>query len=290
MKIDGAEPRPKFWAGLDRDVPAVMGILNVTPDSFSDGGRFAGPEDAIAAGLAMLKAGADVIDIGGESTRPGAAAVAVADEIARVVPVVRALADAGARISIDTRNAGTMAAALDAGAMIVNDISGLRHDPDAAGLAASYGCPVILMHMRGTPERMNGLAEYGDVAAEVGRELLARRDAALAAGIAPEAIALDPGFGFAKLGEQNVELLRGLGALAAFGHPLVVGVSRKRFIGQFGGGEKPEARFAGSFAAGLFALEQGAMILRVHDVAETVQGVRMWRELTKPSVQSAKEP
>ena len=281
---------PKYWAGLDLSLPRIMGILNVTPNSFSDGGSFAGPDAAIARGMAMLAAGADIIDVGGESTRPDAAAVGVAEEIARIVPVIAALARNGARISADTRNAATMAAALDAGAVIINDVSALRHDPAALRLVAARRCPVILMHMRGTPASMNAEAVYRDVAAEVLAELLRHRDAALQAGIAAQNIALDPGFGFAKLGEQNLALLRATGRFAACGHPVVVGVSRKRFIGQFGGEADPKKRLPGSLAAALYALSLGASLLRVHDVAETVQGAKIWRELTGTPVESVKGP
>ncbi len=260
--------------------PLIMGILNVTPDSFSDGGKFSGADGAIAAGVLMLEAGADIIDVGGESTRPNAEAVPVEEEISRIVPVIAALAARGAKISADTRNAATMAAALDAGAAIINDVSALQHDPASARLVAARNCPVVLMHMRGTPATMNAKAQYADVVGEVLEEILRRRDAAIASGIARENIALDPGFGFAKKGEQNLALLRATSRFAALGHPVVIGVSRKRFIGQFGGAQDPAKRFPGSLAAALFALSQGAHILRVHDVAETVQGVKIWRELT----------
>jgi dihydropteroate synthase len=199
------------------------------------------------------------------------------EEIGRILPVIRALA--GAVMSVDTRNAATMAAALDAGATIVNDVSGLRHDPAAVGLVAARGCPVILMHMRGTPETMNEQAHYGNVVDDVLAELTDLRDAALAAGIAANNIALDPGFGFAKLGGQNLALLRATARFAALGHPLVIGVSRKRFIGEFSGEPEAKNRLSGSLAAGLYALGQGAAILRVHDVAATVQAVRIWRLL-----------
>jgi dihydropteroate synthase len=263
--------------------PVVMGILNVTPDSFSDGGRHTHPSAAIAAGRTMLRQGADIIDIGGESTRPGATPIDPAEELSRIIPVIAALAAAGAIISVDTRNAATMAAALDAGATIINDVSGLRHDPDAARLCAEKKCPVILMHMRGSPLTMNCQAHYMDVVEDVLTELAATRDAALAAGIAPRNIALDPGFGFAKIGAQNLQLLRATARFAALGHPLVIGVSRKKFVGQFGGQTDPQRRFPASLAAGLFALGQGAHILRVHDVAETVQAVKLWHELTNVS-------
>ncbi len=283
-------PRPKTWAGLDLGAPLVMGILNVTPDSFSDGGNFASADAAIARGLAMLEAKADIIDVGGESTRPNAVPVAVEEEICRIVPVIRALALRGATVSADTRNGATMAAALDAGAAIINDVSALQHDPASLQLVARRQCPVILMHMRGTPATMNALANYRDVAREVLEELLRRRDAALAGGVEEQKIALDPGFGFAKAAEHNLMLLRATARFAATGHPLVIGISRKRFIGRFGGEADPQKRFAGSLAAGLYALSQGANILRVHDVEETVQGVKIWRELTAAPVESAKGP
>jgi dihydropteroate synthase len=256
-----------------------MGILNVTPDSFSDGGRHLDPARAIEAGRVMLAAGAAILDIGGETTRPGAPPTPPEVEQARILPVIRALAEAGARISVDTRNAATMAAALDAGAAIVNDISALTHDPAAARLVAARGCPVVLMHMRGTPETMNDLAQYSDVAAEVAAELAARLAAAEAAGIPRGRIALDPGIGFAKNAAQNIALLQRLPLLLGLGCALLVGVSRKRFIGTIGGEPAPDRRTPGSIAAGLFALSRGASVLRVHDVAETVQAVRLWRAL-----------
>ncbi|WP_297444170.1 dihydropteroate synthase [Acidocella sp.] len=274
-------PQTQFWAGLPLTRPLVMGILNVTPDSFSDGGQHFDAQAAIAAGQRLREAGADILDIGGESTRPGSAAVTVAEEIARVVPVIAALAEEGAVISVDTRNAATMASALDAGARIINDISGLAFDPAARALAAARGCPVVLMHMRGTPQTMDEFCAYDDVVADVARELALRRDEALAAGIAPEHICLDPGYGFAKTARQNIELMRGIPALLALGQPLLVGVSRKRFIGQMVGGVSPAERDAGSHAAGLYACAQGAHIIRVHDVAGASQGLRVWQELSK---------
>ncbi|HQT67050.1 MAG TPA: dihydropteroate synthase [Acetobacteraceae bacterium] len=266
------------WAGFDLTRPIVMGILNVTPDSFSDGGL----GDAVARGRAMRAAGADILDVGGESTRPGADIVPPDVEMARILPTIAALAAEGAVISVDTRNAVTMAAALDAGARIVNDVSALRHDPGSAGLVAARGCPVVLMHMRGTPATMNCQAHYADLARDIVAELARRRDEARAAGIGHAAIALDPGFGFAKIGAQNVDLLRALPRLAALGHPLLVGLSRKRFIGDLAGEARAAARLGGSIAGALYALQQGAAILRVHDVAETVQAVRVWQALTAP--------
>ncbi|MDE2328456.1 MAG: dihydropteroate synthase [Rhodospirillales bacterium] len=267
------------WAGFDLARPLVMGILNATPDSFSGGGATQGPSALIETGLAMRAAGAAIIDVGGESTRPGAAVVPPDIEIARIVPVIGGLARDGATVSVDTRNAATMRAALDAGARIVNDVSGLRHDPAAAPLVAAAACPVILMHMRGTPATMSAQAVYDDVVADVLAELAATRDAALAAGIAPAAIALDPGFGFAKRGAQNVALLRALPSFRALGHPVLAGVSRKRFIGELAGEPDPARRDPGSIAAALFAAGRGAAIIRVHDVPGTVQALRVWQAL-----------
>lgn len=269
---------PPAWAGLPPG-PSVMGILNVTPDSFSDGGRFADHDAAIADGLAMAREGAALVDVGGESTRPGAAEVPPAEEQARVLPVIEGLARAGVRVSVDTRHAATMAAALRAGAQIVNDVSGLTFDPEAAGVVARAGCPVIVMHGRGTPADMNRRASYGDIAAEVAGELAALRDQALAAGVRRPAIALDPGIGFAKTGAQNLLLLPRLAALLGLGHLLVVGVSRKKFIGTLGGGLPPADRDAGSLAGGLFAALLGASVIRTHDVVATARALDVWRGL-----------
>ena len=270
---------PPTWAGLTLDRPRVMGILNVTPDSFSDGGAYADPAGAIDAGRALAVAGADIVDVGGESTRPGAHPIDPAEEIRRTIPVIRALATAGVRVSIDTRNAATMEAALDAGAAIVNDVSALAHDPAAAPLLATRRVPVVLMHMRGTPATMMAQAAYGDVAADIAAELAVRIAAAEAAGIARDAICLDPGIGFAKHPAHSIEVLRRLPELAALGRPLLVGISRKGFIGRLSGVPEPHNRLAGSLAAGLFALSRGAAILRVHDVGATVEAVRVWRVL-----------
>lgn len=273
-----AAPRP--WAGLAA-TPAIMGVLNVTADSFSDGGRHLDPGRAITAGLAMAAEGADLVDVGGESTRPGASAVPLEAERARVVPVVRALAAQGVAVSVDTRNAATMAAALDAGARVINDISAFAHDPAAAALVAARGCPAVLMHMRGQPDSMAGLDQYGDVVAEVAAELALRVAAAEAAGVAKAAIALDPGIGFAKGTESGTVLLARLGVLLGLGFPLVVGVSRKRFIGRISGEAEPCRRFPGSIAAGLAACLAGAAVLRVHDVADTRQALEVWRAVLR---------
>ncbi len=264
------------WAGFEGPYPLVMGILNVTPDSFSDGGRNLDP---VAAGFALHEAGADIIDIGGESTRPGAIAVDVETEIARVLPVVTALASAGIIVSVDTRNALTMRRTLDAGARIVNDVSALTFDPDAAGVVARAGCPVVLMHMRGVPATMAQCASYSNVAKEVVFELCARVAAAEAAGISRAQIAIDPGIGFAKGAADNVALLQRLDQLMELGLPMLIGVSRKGFIGLLSGQTEAAARVPGSIAAALWAVSQGASVLRVHDVDATVQAVRVWRGL-----------
>lgn len=270
---------PRTWVGLSLDRPRVMGILNVTPDSFSDGGVHLDPDRAVAAGLAMAEAGADIIDVGGERTRPFSSPTDPAEERARVIPVVGALSRAGLTVSVDTRNSATMAAALDSGARIVNDISALAHDPAAAPLVVARGCPVVLMHMRGVPATMHGYASYSDVAAEVAAELAERIEAALQAGVRREQIAIDPGIGFAKQPAHSVELLRRLPELAALGFPVLVGVSRKGFIGRLTGVSEPRDRLAGSLAAGLFAVAQGAAFLRVHNVSETIQALYIWHVL-----------
>jgi dihydropteroate synthase len=270
----------RTWAGFSLDRPRLMGILNVTPDSFSTGARDMDPGAAIDAGLAMIAAGADIVDVGGESTRPGATPVPQEVEQARVVPVIAALAAAGHCISVDTRNAATMQAALTAGARIVNDVTALAYDPLAAGLVARLGCPVVLMHMRGAFATMYAKAQYADVVAEVRTELAGRIAAAIQAGIRQEQIAIDPGIGFAKQADHSLAVLRGLSALRELGYPLLVGVSRKSFIGAVAGEPDAGRRLGGSLAAGLFAVLRGASILRVHDVRETVQALNVWRTLS----------
>ena len=252
-----------------------MGILNATPDSFANAGITA----TVDQGLVMIAHGADMLDIGGESTRPGATPIPPEEEQARVLPLIRALAGQGAEISIDTRNAATMQAALDAGATIVNDVSGLSHDPAAATLVARYGCRVVLMHMRGTPQTMTAMTQYTDLVGDVKTELAARIEAAMHAGVSRDNIIIDPGIGFAKTGTQNLELLRRLGDFLDFGLTVLVGVSRKTFIGSYVSEPEPARRVPGSIAAALFALQEGADILRVHDVAETAQAVRIWQRL-----------
>lgn len=267
------------WAGLPAG-PLVMGILNVTPDSFSDGGLHLDAGRAVTAGRAMAAAGAAIIDVGGESTRPREShPVGASEEQARILPVVAALARDGLVVSADTRNASTMDAALQAGARIINDVSGLAHDPGAAAVVARHRCPVILMHMRGTPETMDDHAAYDDVAREVAHELAARIEVALSAGISRDQIALDPGIGFAKKARHSGELLARLPLLAGFGRPILAGLSRKRFVRGLGGETRPDASDPGSIAGALYALGRGAAMIRVHDVPGTVQAVRVWQGL-----------
>jgi dihydropteroate synthase len=250
-----------------------MGIVNVTPDSFSDGGRYLDAEAAIAHGLKLLADGADVLDVGGESTRPGAAAVGAAEEEKRVLPVVEALAVAGARVSVDTSKAAVAAAALAAGASIVNDVTALG-DPEMAGVCAGAGCDLVLMHMKGTPRTMQDDPSYEDVVAEVREFLAGRLATAEAAGIDPDQVWLDPGIGFGKTVDHNLELIARIDRIADLGRPVVVGASRKTFIGAITGRPVDE-RLGGSIAAGLAAVAGGADVLRVHDVAETVDALRV---------------
>ncbi len=249
---------------LDR--PVVMGILNVTPDSFSDGGRLRTMGAALARAREMAAAGADLLDVGGESTRPGAAEVPADEELARVLPVVEALrGEVEVPVSVDTRRARVARAALAAGAAVVNDVSALG-DPAMAGVVAAAGAGVVLMHMRGTPATMQSLAAYGDVAAEVAAELRGAVARARAAGIDDRRVVLDPGVGFAKTAEQNVELVARLGVLARLGFPLLLGASRKAFIGALLGGIPADERDAGTAGACVAGLARGARVFRVHDV------------------------
>ena len=260
------------------DQPQVMGILNVTPDSFSDGGQFMDdPEVAGAHASAMLEGGAALIDIGGESTRPGAAAVWEGDELKRVIPLVEKLAAAGAAISIDTRRPAVMEAALMAGAHVINDVSALRHDPRSLEFAARAGVPVVLMHAPGEGNDLHADGNYADVVLDVFDWLLARRDAALAAGIARERIVLDPGIGFGKSVADNLALLNALPLFHALGQPLLLGASRKRMIGALSGEAPAHQRLGGSVALAVKGMEAGVQLLRVHDVPETVQALRVWR-------------
>lgn len=252
----------------------LMGVVNVTPDSFSDGGLYLDPEAAIAHGRELVEAGADILDVGGESTRPGAEGVGAEEELARVVPVIEGLGGAGAQVSVDTSKAAVAAAALDAGAEIVNDVTALRGDPEMAALCAERGCGVVLMHMLGRPRTMQDDPRYDDVVTEVKAFLAERLEAAVAAGVPEEGIWLDPGIGFGKTGAHNMELLRRLGELRELGRPLVVGTSRKSFIGRIDG-SPPDERLGGTIASSVLAAVEGAEVLRVHDVAEVRQALTL---------------
>jgi dihydropteroate synthase len=250
----------------------LMGVVNVTPDSFSDGGLYLDPEAAIAHGRKLAKAGAEILDVGGESTRPGAAPVDEAEEMRRVVPVIRGLSGIDCQISVDTSKAAVAAAALDAGATIVNDVTALRGDPEMAALCAERGCGVVLMHMLGEPRTMQDDPRYGDVVAEVKAFLAERLEAAVSAAVAEERVWLDPGIGFGKTAAHNLELLRRLGELRELGRPLVVGTSRKSFIGHLDGSAADD-RLGGTIASSILAVAEGAEVLRVHDVAEMRQAL-----------------
>ncbi len=267
-------------AGLSLDRPRIMGILNVTPDSFSDGGHRADPALAVRDGLAMLEQGADILDVGGESTRPGARPVTLDEERARVLPVVRALAEAGACVSIDTRHAAIMREAVAAGARIINDVTALGGDPDSLGAAAEAGVPVVLMHMQGDPQTMQQAPRYGHVALDIYDYLAARLEACAAAGIAAGQVVVDPGIGFGKTVTHNLQLLEQIALFQGLGCPVLLGASRKSFIGKLSRGEPAKARLPGSLAAVLFALQRGVQIIRVHDVAETRQAVDVWQAMT----------
>ena len=250
----------------------LMGVVNVTPDSFSDGGLYLDPEAAIAHGRELVAAGAEILDVGGESTRPGAEAVAQDEELRRVIPVIEGLVATEDQVSVDTSKAAVAAAALEAGAAIVNDVTALRGDPEMAALCAERGAGVVLMHMRGKPRTMQDDPRYEDVVDEVKAFLAERLEAAVAAGIAEDDIWLDPGIGFGKTAAHNMELLRRLGELRDLGRPLVIGTSRKSFIGKLDGSAAGE-RLGGTIASSVLAAAEGAAVLRVHDVAEARQAL-----------------
>jgi dihydropteroate synthase len=256
-----------------------MGVLNVTPDSFSDGGRFATVDAAVAQAQAMVAAGADMIDVGGESTRPGSVPVAADEQIKRVVPVIERIANLPVTISIDTTRAAVAQSALDAGVAVVNDISAGRDDGDLLPLVARRGVPVVLMHMQGTPATMQDAPSYRDVVAETISFLRERVAAAQAVGVELSKILLDPGIGFGKTQEHNLELLRRQREFLALGRPIVIGTSRKGFIGRITGESEPSKRLFGTAASVALAIANGAAIVRVHDVGPMVQVVRMTRAI-----------
>ena len=282
-------PRAAF-AGLTLERPQVMGVINVTPDSFSDGGDRFDSARAVDDGLAMLEAGATILDVGGESTRPGAEPVPIEEEMRRTIPVVRRLVEAGARVSIDTRRATIMRAAIDAGAAILNDVTALTGDPMSLRLAAESGLPVVLMHMQGEPRTMQANPSYEDVALDVYDWLEARVLDCESAGIPRSKIAVDPGIGFGKTIEHNLQLLEQLSMLHGLGCAIVLGVSRKSFIGRLSRDEPPKGRVPGSLAALLSGLERGVQIVRVHDVPETTQAVEVWRAIAGAAPDSDPEP
>ena len=270
-------PRPPY-AGLTLDRPRIMGIVNVTPDSFSDGGSFATVEAAVGHALRLVEEGADILDIGGESTRPGAEAVPLDEELRRIMPVLEALRPrTDAPISIDTRKAEVMGRAAAAGADILNDVSALTHDPAALEVAAGTGLPVVLMHAQGDPKTMNENPRYDDVVLDAFDFLAERIAACEAAGIPRARIVADPGIGFGKHLHHNVKVLSSLSLYHGLGVPVLLGASRKKLIGQISGGEQPQDRVPGSIAAALAAIAQGVQIVRVHDVAATRQAIAVWQ-------------
>lgn len=272
---------------LDRTL--VMGIINVTPDSFSDGGRFLDPEAAVIHGWRMWEAGADILDVGGESTRPGAASVDVESEIGRVVPVVERLATEGAAVSIDTRKPRVAAAALDAGAVIVNDVGGMV-DPDMLGVVARTGAGVVIMHMRGTPATMQDDPEYADVVSEVEAFLRDRAEVAEGAGVAADSIVIDPGIGFGKTTGHNLSLLAGLPRLVDLGYPVLVGTSRKRFLGELTGRADPAYRDLATAITVALAVERGAAVVRVHDVTASLEAIAVTRAIVQAGADGTSTP
>jgi dihydropteroate synthase len=275
-------------AGPATPAVKVMGVVNVTPDSFSDGGRHFDPAAALAHARRLIAEGADILDIGGESTRPGAAPVPEAEEIARVVPLIRALrAESDVAISVDTMKPAVARAAADAGAGMWNDVTALGHAPESLTLAAELGCEVVLMHMQGEPGTMQVEPRYDDVVAEVAAYLAARAEAAMAAGVAREKIWLDPGVGFGKhMIRHNLPLLAGLERIVGLGFPVLLGVSRKSFIGRLDGAASADQRLGGSIAGALWGAAAGVAAVRVHDVRETVQALRVWQAIAQAGVRA----
>jgi dihydropteroate synthase len=266
----------RSFGGVPLDRPRVMAIVNVTPDSFSDGGERLETAQAIDDGLRFVSEGADIVDVGGESTRPGALPVPVEEELRRVRPVVEGLAARGVVVSIDTRRAAVARACLDAGARIVNDVSALTDDPELLPLVAERGAPVVLVHRRGRQEDKYDGPAYGDVVADTRAFLVGRARACEQAGVARERIVLDPGVGFGKTPEENLALVAGAGRLAEAGYPVLIGASRKGFIGRLTGIKEPRLRDPASVWLAVEAARQGASIVRVHDVAGTRQALAVW--------------
>lgn len=276
--IEGLSEARARLAGLALDRPRIMGVVNVTPDSFSDGGRLGSAQAAIDHGLRLAEVGAEILDIGGESTRPGSEAVPEDEELRRVMPVIEGLkARTEALISIDTRKSGVMRRAAAAGADIINDVSALSYDPDSMAIAAESGLPVVLMHARGDPKTMQDAPHYDDVQLDVFDYLAGRIAACEAAGIPRERLIADPGIGFGKTVAHNLQLMAGLSLFHALGVPVLLGASRKKFIGALTGEEVAANRLAGSIAAALAGAAEGCQIVRVHDVAETRQALTVWQ-------------
>ncbi len=265
--------------GIEVDRPRIMGVVNITPDSFSDGGENYNPEVAINTSLDMTNAGADIIDIGGVSTRPGSRPPSEEEEFARVIPVIKKLKEHHIIVSIDTRRSSIMEAALEAGASIINDISALTADLKSLKFAAKCNAPIILMHMQGVPETMQESPHYDHVSIEIFDYLEARINTCIAAGISKDRLIIDPGVGFGKTVEHNVQLLRDLAIFHGLGCSILIGASRKSFIGSLSNSEQVDNRLSGSISAALHAVSLGAQIVRVHDVAETNQALKVWREL-----------
>ena len=279
-RVTGSRPPLQLGERVVRlDQPQVMGIINATPDSFSDGGRYEDAATAAVAGAQMAAAGAAIIDVGGESTRPGATTVWEGDEIERVLPIVRQLAASGNAVSIDTRKSAVMSAALSAGARLVNDVSALTWDGQSSAVIAAAGAPVVLMHHQGDPQTMQKDPRYDDVLIEVYCWLEERIEAAEMAGISRDRLLIDPGIGFGKTVAHNLELINGLALLHGLGSPIVFGASRKRMIGALANEAPADQRVPGSVALALKAVEQGTQVIRVHDVPETVQALKIWRGL-----------
>jgi len=267
------------WCGFDLRRPLIMGVINVTPDSFSDGGDFFTTDSAVARGIRLAEHGADIIDIGGESTRPGAHEISAEEERARVTPVIYALAERGLVVSIDTRHAAVMTAAVAAGARIINDVTALTGGPGSVAAAAKSNAAIVLMHMLGEPRTMQVDPHYDDTTLDLLDYFDARLQALEQAGIDPARIAIDPGIGFGKKDPHNMLLLTELAAFQVFGCPVLLGVSRKSFVGRLSRKEPPKERMAGSLAAGLAGFDQGVQIIRVHDVAETYQARAIWQAM-----------
>ncbi len=278
QRVGPTRPRPATWRcgrfEIPLTEPLVMGVVNVTPDSFSDGGEYDDPAAAVAHAERLVAQGAHILDVGGESTRPGSAQVAASEELSRVRPVVARLATDEVPVSIDTRHPEVAARCVEAGASIINDVTGFR-DPEMIRVALATDAGLVVMHMLGTPETMQADPRYGDVVAEVGGFLLAQAAVLEAAGVARERIAIDPGIGFGKTLAHNLALLAAIPELMGYGYPVLIGASRKRFIGEITGESQAKLRLGGSVGAALEAVRLGASVVRVHDVAETVQALKV---------------